>query len=279
MSVVLALAASLSWGVSDFLGGMNSRRLALLSVLLISQGISLVPVSLVVLARGEPVPPPQFVMYAMAASVAGLLGLAAFYHAMTIGQIGVVAPIAGMGSVIPVVVGLLSGESAAWWQIAGVALALVGIVLVSRADGHGRQSAGGSAAGIGFSLLSAVGFGAFFVALHQAGSADLWGAVFVQRATGVCILVATALVVRPKLGVGWRLVPQLGAVGVLDVSANALYTASSMLGLSSLSAVLASLYPVVAVLLARVVLRERLSAVQHAGVASALAGVALIAVR
>ncbi len=279
MSVLLALAASLSWGFSDFLGGLNSRRFALLSVLVISQGISLVPIAAVVLARGESPPPAEFVGFGMAASVAGLAGLAAFYRAMAVGQIGVVAPISATGSIIPVVAGVLGGEPVAGWQMAGVALALAGIVLVSRATGRGSSGGTPSTAGIGFALISALGFGVFFVALHQAGSADLWWAVFVQRATGVGILAAAALLIRPRLAVGWSAVPQLGAAGILDVSANALYTASSTLGLSSLAAVIASLYPVVAVLLARVVLQERLSLVQHAGVASALAGVALISVR
>ncbi len=279
LSIALALGAGLSWGVSDFLGGLKSRRLALLSVLLISQGISVLPIAAVVLVRAEAPPGTSFVVWSVAASLTGLLGLASFYRAMALGTMGVVAPISASGAMLPVVVGLALGEPSTPPQLLGVALALAGVALVSRATVDASAVGVRSRASVGFALLAALGFGTFFLALHAAGQADVWWAVLVQRVTSVGILVLASLRMRPSLAVGWGHAGGLAMVGVLDVSANALYTAASTLGLASFAAVLASLYPVVTILLARLVLRERMSPLQHAGVASALAGVALISAR
>ena len=132
-------------------------------------------------------------------------------------------------------------------------------------------------AGTGFALLAAAGFGGFFVLLHDASTYSVVWATFVQRLTSVSVLLVASLIVRPSLAVGWRRTPQLLAIGVLDQGANLLYGFASTVGLVSLAAVLASLFPVVTVVLARAILHERLSRTQQTGVACALAGVALIA--
>jgi drug/metabolite transporter (DMT)-like permease len=273
-AIVLALLASVSWGAGDFLGGHASRRVSVVTVVALSLAVGLAGVTVVVLASGDPAPGAGPVVAAMAAGAAGALGIACLYRGMAIGAMGVVAPISGVAAVVPFSVGLAEGERPSGLQLAGVAAALVGIALVSREPG---AAGGGRAAGVGLALIAATGFGLYFtfsdVAGDEAGAA--W-TVFVARATATGLAVAVALAVRAPLRVPGRLWPVLVAVGLFDVGANVLFVLATTRGLVSVVSVLASLYPVVTVVLARLVLGERASALQRAGAAAALGGAALI---
>lgn len=279
LSVLLALAASVSWGISDFLGGLNSRSLAVASVMLVSQTVGLGLLLPLALVHGWPAFDGASYGYAAAGSAAGLIGIGAMYRGMAVGAVSIVAPISATGAALPVIFGLLRGEHATVLQILGMGLVLVGIVLASRASDDNGSGERKLASGIGFAALAALGFGGFFVLIHQASTYDVLWAGAIQRLTGVCIMVVVALALRPSLNVGWPRVPGLLVIGALDTGANVLYGAASTIGLVSVSAVLASLYPVMTVVLARFVLRERLSPSQGTGVVCALAGVAFIAMQ
>lgn len=275
LPVVLGLAASVSWGCSDFLGGLKSRTLELLTVLLVSQGAGLALVAVVVALRGEPVPEAKYVLYACISGVAGALGLAAFYRGLAVGAMAVVAPIAGTAAAIPVAFGVITGDRPSAIQAVGIAFAIAGVAVASREP----PDEGGSArvaAGAGLALLAAVGFGSFFVSMDAASDPDLFWAIFFNRVTSMTVLGLAALVLRPRLAVGRGDLRALLGIGALDISANTLFAIASTKGLVSLVAVLASLYPVVTILLARVVLGEHVRRLQQAGVAAVLAGVALI---
>jgi drug/metabolite transporter (DMT)-like permease len=278
-SILFALAAAVSWGVSDFMGGLFARRIAIASVLLISQAVGFTVLLVVaVLLRGAPTLDVQAIGFAMAASAAGMIGIAALYRGMAVGMISIVAPISATGAALPVVFGFVRGERAAPLQMLGIALALVGIVLASRTPTNTSEPAGPILArGVGLAMLAAVGFGAFFILLHEASAVDVLWAGTVQRLTGVGIMALAAIVLRSPVSVPRNRLPGLIAVGVLDTAANVLYGFASTSGLVSIAAVLASLFPVVTVILARLVLLERLARVQSSGVVLALTGVALIA--
>src|SRR5919201_823052 len=275
LAVALGLAASISWGVADFLGGLKSRTLELLAVLLLSQGTGLLLIALIVGLHGRPAPDAEHVLYACLSGLAGVIGLAAFYRGLAVGAMAVVAPISGTAAAIPVAFGLITGERPSGLQAVGIGLAIAGVALASRElpeEGGGPRVA----AGVGLALLSALGFGSFFVAMDAASGPDLFWAIFFNRATSVTALVLAALALRPRLRPSRADLGVVLSIGLLDISANALFAAASTRGLVSLVAVLASLYPVVTVLLARLVLGERVRRVQQAGVAAALARVALI---
>jgi drug/metabolite transporter (DMT)-like permease len=282
VAVVLALAAGVAWGVSDFLGGFNSRRLALVAVLLISQTVGLALLLPLAMLHSPPPLDVATIGFAITGSASGLLGIAALYRGMAVGMVSIVAPISATGAALPVLFGLLRGERATPLQSVGIALALIGIVLASRAPGEAKSASSSRpvlARGVGLAIVAALGFGGFFVLIHEASVHDvLWATVF-QRLTGLSIMLIATLVVRPSLRVGWSRVPSLLLVGALDTGANVLYAYASIFGLVSLAAVLASLFPVVTVILAWVVLHERLSASQGLGVVSALTGVALISIQ
>ena len=273
-AIVLGLAASLSWGVADFLGGIQSRRMPAVAVVLGSQFAGLVLVAAVVTVRGEAIPGGDFALYAALSAVAGIVGLTSFYHALSIGSMGVVAPLSSCAAAIPLVVGIATGDRPSTIQGLGVAIAIVGVLLASReASEHGGAAV---AKGAGFALFSAVGFGCFFLAMDKASDADVLWAVAVNRAVSVGLLALAVLVTRPRLGLKPKDMRTLAIVGVLDILANGFFALAATKGLVSVVAVLASLYPVITVVLARLILGERLRAVQRVGAALALTGAALI---
>ena len=275
MALLLALGARLSWGAGDFLGGLASRRASVLAVLPLTQGAGLLGVAVVLLIAQDPVPDPGPAAVAAAAGLAGAVGLAGLYQGMAIGAMGVVAPVSALAAIVPFTVGVAGGERPSTVQIAGVVAALVGIVLVSREPGSGSGSA--RAAGVGLALIAAAGFGLYFtftdIAADDAGAP--W-TVFVSRGAATAIAIVVFLIARPPLRLDRPLVRLVLAVGLFDVAANVLFGVATTKGLVSIVSVLASLYPVTTVVLAQVVLRERISAPQRAGAGAALAGAALI---
>ena len=272
--LLLAVGASLAWGVADFVGPLFSRTLGILRVLFWGQVGGVLAIGLAVAIRGEG-PAGWAVLFAICAALGGMLGLVAYYRGMEIGVMSVVAPIAGVSAVIPVVFGIATGDSPSPAQVAGIVCALLGVGLASVEHSDGRRRI---AAGVGLALLAALGFGFYFPWMHAAGKVDFWWASLVFRTTALLIVATAVAVQRPSLRLGPRDFAIVIAVGIGDTIGNALFAASSGQGLVSLTAVLASLYPVVTVLLAAAVLHERVAPMQRAGIVLTLTGVALIAV-
>ena len=274
VAVALALAASLSWAVSDFIGGLKSRRLRLMAVLLVSQLAGLAVVTVGVAALRASPPDAVHALYALLAGAAGAVGIAALFRGMAMGAMAVVAPISALGALVPVVVGLAQGERPSPLEYGGIVLALVGAVLVSLEPGRTAQPR--LAAGAAFAVVAAVGFGAFFVGVDAAEEGGLAWTILLVRVASTALVVAAALVVRPSLRLRRDDWAPLIAVGALDMAANALFAAATARGYVSLVAVVASLYPVGVVALARLYLGERLTRSRLVGGAGAVAGVAVI---
>ena len=263
-AALLALGAALCWGVGDFIGGLASRRLAVLSVLVVTMPTGAVIAGVVLLLR--PTEPPARVDFALAAlaGLAGLAGVAALYRGLAVGAMGVAAPLSGTAPIIPVAVGLAQGERPSAVQWAGVALALVGIVLVSRETNAAGRLATGAALGI----VAAVAFGTFFTALDAASDEGALWPTFALRVAGGVAIVGIALAARAPVPRGRQQLAPLLVVGTLDMTANGLFAAATSRGYVSLVSVLASLYPAVVVGL--------LAGTRLAGAACALGGAALI---
>ena len=274
MAALLALAASLSWGVGDFLGGVKARVLPSLTVLAASQPFGLAALGIAVLARGTGIPGDEVAWSALAA-IFGTVGLFAFYRGMAAGAMSVVAPIAALAAGIPVIWGVaVSGNHVSGLQGIGFIAAIGGSVAASIEVRPERRQI---AAGVGWAALAMLAFGAYFVPMHAASTKDwLWPA-FLFRCTSVTLVWSVVLLRRARptgLRGHW---PALIAIGLLDTGGNALYAAAaSSHGLLSVVSVLASLYPVVTVLLARLMLGERVQRTQDAGIVLVLVGVVLI---
>ena len=214
--------------------------------------------------------------WAALAGSAGIVALGAFYRALAIGTMSVVAPISATAAAVPVLVGLAEGERPGGLQIAGMAAALAGVILASREPVEEGCPPANRAA-IGLALVAAAGFGTFFVGIDKASAtAEVPWVIVVQRCCSVSLLLIATLVVRPSLPRDGASLLVLAAVGVLDLGANGLYALATTKGLLSVVSVLGSLYPAVTVVLARFVLAERIARIQEVGVVLALAGVIAI---
>jgi drug/metabolite transporter (DMT)-like permease len=273
-AAVLALAASVAWGIGDFLGGIKSRTLAPLAVLAVAQPVGLGLMLVVGLVHWEPWPGRE-VLFAAPAAALGTTGLIAFYRGMAAGAISLVAPIAATGVLLPVAFGLATGERPSALQLMGIALAVGGAVVTSYEPGSATQRPR-MAAGIGWALLAAVAFGGYFIPMHAASEDDFVWAALVFRTTSFSLVLMAVLALRPRLARAPRDLAVIACIGIADTSGNVFFAAAASQGLVSVVSVLASLYPVVTVVLARVYLRERVTRVQEAGAVTTLAGVVLV---
>ncbi|MBM6399772.1 DMT family transporter [Phycicoccus sonneratiae] len=273
MLSLLALASSAVWGTSDFFAGLASRRRPAVAVVGWTQGLALLVVSVVVAVRWDTVTFEGWPVWAVAAGLSGMTGLVCFYSALSSGTMGVVAPIAALGVVVPVVLGVANGDAPSPWAWVGMAVAVAGVTLASGPELTGAVSA----RPVLLAFVAAVGFGFALFCLdrgaRESALLTLWG----MRVTSVTVLVVVALVLRTAGGVTPREVPGLLLIGCGDLAANFLFGIASSRGQVSIASVLGSLYPVVTTLLARVVVKERLRRVQQAGVVLAVGGAVLIA--
>jgi drug/metabolite transporter (DMT)-like permease len=294
--IALALGSSLVYGVSDFLGGMKSRALPLLWVLLVSQGSALALLALIVVASGEGPPSGSYLAYAALAGLGEAVGVAALYRGLAVGVMSIVAPIAGTAPVVPVVVAGFLGELPAPIQGVGIVLALAGIAVVSwgkRPDERPpvrcppgevpgsapsrRRLSPEVGTSILFGLLTALGFGGFLVGMDAASEGGVAWALLVARLASMVAFATAYLVRRPPLAVRPAELPVLALIGFLIIGADWLYAVATTEGLLSVVVVLSSLYPVVTIALARVYLNERLQRLQQVGVAATLCGAVAIA--
>ncbi|KOG88299.1 DMT family transporter [Streptomyces varsoviensis] len=288
MTVLYALATSFLWGLADFGGGLLTRRMPALTVVVVSQALAVAVLGAIVVATGGWREAGPELWFAAAAGVVGPAAMLCFYRALAMGPMGVVSPVGALGGVVvPLGVGLMLGERPGLLQFAGIAIAVAGVVLAS-----GPQVGGAPVARqtLALTLVAAFGFGSV-MALIAAASHTLTGlflALFVQRVCNVAVggtaLYASVRRGTPALPEGGTsavraALPALAFVGLADVAANGTYNLAAHSGPVTVAAVLASLYPVVTALAARGFLDERLRVVQAAGAGLALVGTVLLASR
>lgn len=277
-AVVFALTASILWGLADFLGGLYSRRMSAFLVLLVGQVAGLAGALALAVALGAGAPTLAGLAGGLLAGTGTAFGLAAFYRALAVGTMSIVAPISAMGAAVPVLVGFGLGEAPSPLQGAGMLVALAGVVLASRSTGEEGSAGAASTRGVGLALLSALAIGLGLVGLDAAAeSGVLWSVIVTRAVAGAILALAVAGTGAPRRMARRDLIT-LVLIGCLDAGAVGLLALASTTGLVGVVSVLGSLYPVSTVVLAQLVLGERLSRAQAVGVGTALAGVLLIAV-
>jgi drug/metabolite transporter (DMT)-like permease len=279
MVILFGLTAAVLYGSGDFLGGMATRRAHVLTVLLLADSAGMI----VALAAAAMSPDPVHLaglIWGVSAGLIGGLGLIIFYIGLATGPMSIVAPVSGLVStVLPVAVALAEGERPGTGVYAGALLCLIAIVMASSASDTGSTPRSGRGRAIAYGVVSGASFGLFFLLIRNAGqSGELWpvAAGRVGELAGVVIAAAVLRRGLPRGMNGWLLLVAAGA-GVIDVVANLCYVAATRTGMFGLAVVLASLYPGITVLLARVVLGERLRWVQRTGLALAAIGILLVA--
>lgn len=275
MGILFALIAALSYGVSDFLGGMASRRIPALNVLLVSYPVGGVLMAALLVCYRGPVSGGTLA-WSVAGGVAGLTGVALLYSALAIAPMNVVSPVtAVMSAVVPVLAGVLRGERPHLLAWAGIGLGLLAVALISRQpEDHPHGPVGWRP--LVMAVGAGVGFGAYFVCLASADSdSGLWPVVISRLCSAVLVIPLVVVagsflrLARPTLGLA-------AAAGCLDAGANWAFLLASRHGLLSLSGVITALYPAGTVLLAMVLLKERSGSIQRVGFGVAVASVVLL---
>src|SRR5208337_3960003 len=271
----LSLGAAAVWGGGDFAGGIATKRANVFRVVAGAHACGLLFMLLLAWLTREPFPPRSSLWWGVVAGVTGAFGIAALYKALAIGRMGIVAPVSSViTGILPVLVGIRTEGMPDRLQLAGFALALVSIWLIARPDGEIDTHRG-----LGLAVLAGVMFGLFLVAGKQAGHGGVFWPLVAARAVSTLLMaLIVALSPRDTPPIAGALLPILLS-GLGDSMGNALFIAASRHGRLDVAAVLSSLYPASTVILARVLLKERISATQNAGIVGALVSVALISAR
>ena len=299
LAIALALGASICWGSGDFLGGLTTRRASLWAVIIGSQAVGLAGAVLVTVLTGHSWPGLHAVWPVLLGGGASVVAISCFYKALAIGSMSVVAPISATNAAIPFLFGILDGERPSPTQLAGVALAAVGILIVASQPVRSGQTIGVAALpnepavaprplgdhaspsdhrrAIVLAGVASISIGFVLVAYNATAKYDPMWAMLGSRASSAALFAAVFLVLRPRVKVGRSALPFIAAVGLLDTTANGLFATATTKGYLSLVSVLGAVYPVVTILLAFALLRERITRRQMAGVVATLAGISLIA--
>jgi drug/metabolite transporter (DMT)-like permease len=272
LAILLALTAATVWGTGDFTGGLASRRVDAFRSVLIAFSVGLVAFTIVALARAEPLPPPADLAWGALAGLGGVLGILFLYRGFATGRMGIVAPVsAALTAAIPVVFNALTEGLPGNLQLAGFGFGLAGVWLLSRPEGSG-----GRPEGLGLAVLAGVGFAGFFIALGQVGESAVFWPLVAGRVAACAGLAAYMLAARRPMSPRGAPLGLLVPAGALDATGNLFFLLAIQLGRLDVTAVLGSLYPAVTVLLAWLVLRERMTRLQVAGVGAAVAAIMLI---
>ncbi len=274
VAVVLALAAAAMWGVSDFAGGLLGRRAPILGVLIATQGVGFVIAATITGLRGEPMMVGQDLWLAAGSVLLGAIGVSSLYQGLSVGRMGIVAPVAAvLTAVTPALIGVVLQGIPPLVVIVGLAVAIVAVVTVSASpdDGSGRPS------GLPYALVAGVSLGLLSVVFSRISLAYVFAPLAVLRGGVVLLFVAFVLARRLAWRVPRSAWPLVLAAGVIDLTGNAAFITAVRTGDLAITAVLSSMYPVVTVLLAALVLREKITLSHAAGVALALVAIVLIA--
>jgi uncharacterized membrane protein len=271
--VALSLIAVVCWGCSDFIGGVASRRVNAFLFTAIAHGCAALVMGSVAIGSGAAFPSPSAVLWSLIAGTVGGLALAVFYRALSLGNMGLSTPVAAvLGAGIPAAVAIVTVGSPGNASLVGFAFAGCGVWLISRQeDGHSRPQ------GLWLAVLAGIGFAAFYLSIHQAGNdSPVWLAT-ISRSASLFITTVAVLANRAMARVDRRILAQAALAGTLDVTGTAVFIRASQMGRLDIAVVLSSLYPVVTVLLARMILKERFTRWKTVGIIAALAAVPLIA--
>lgn len=274
IAAVLALAASFTWGSSNYLAGLESRRHSVWIVTAWSQIVAAAGAVVVVLATRQPAPDFWHSLGPLLGGIGGAVGVVAFYRALAIGTMSVVSPIVATQAVVPVVVGLVLGERPGFFAYLGMSFALVGVALVAIRGRGIRGHASGQA--ILLSVVTAVTWGGMLVGLKLGELGSPYWSVLDARVASVCVVLLYIAATRKPLVVKGQNAPALIAIGLLLTAANTLYTIATTFGYLSIVSILGSLSPVVVVGYAQILLDERLTIRQWFGAGTVLAGIVLL---
>ncbi|MBW2193811.1 MAG: DMT family transporter [Deltaproteobacteria bacterium] len=275
IAIGLSLAACLGWGIADFLGGLKSRQLPTITVLVLSNMIGITVIGLIVGLRGEALPGNPALLWAVAGGIAGIAAMLMLYQGLAVGSMSIIAPISATGVILPVILGIATGDTLSVTQKLGIASAMFGSVLAGMENGRNNQGKQ-LAEGVEFAVAAAVAIGLYFIVMAQASKADPYWATFIMRLSFAIFLVPMVIKVRPALRIKRFHMPAIMVMGTVDALASVAFALATTMGMLSLVSVVGALYPAITIFLSVLILRERIQKTQIAGVLLAITGVVLI---
>ena len=257
------------------MGGLKSRQLSTITILMISNLFGTSILGIIVLVRGVGFPNHSVIAWALLAGLAGITALLMLYRAMAIGSISIIAPISATGVILPVVFGIGNGDPVSNLQFAGIIAAICGTILTAREKSKEHEKKR-MAKGVHLAIGAAINIGLYFVLMDKASDVDPYWAAFMMRSSYIFFLIPVVLIRRPALKVQLEHYPAIISMGVSDALAAFSFAIATKIGLLSIVSVIGALYPVVTIGLALVVLKERPQKIQSFGIGLAIIGVALI---
>jgi len=276
IAALLGLASAFSWGLGDFVGGLASRKIGAYRTVLIAGSIGLVFILVISPFIHEPFPDSHTIIWSCGAGIVGTIGLIAIYEAMRRGRLSVVAPLSALlGAAVPVVAGVFIDGAPNQKIYLAFAVALIAVVLIS-IEKTPDDNSQNIRYYLHLPLISGLAFGFYFILMHEASQELVIGPIIVARLSGIIAIALFLLLKRESFRIesgNWRL---LIINGFFDVSGNVFYILAGQAGRMDISAVLSSLYPGVTVLLAWLILKEKIQRSQWAGIALALVAIILM---
>lgn len=279
-SILLGIGAALGWGAADFTGGLASRKIGAYRAVLYSEIAGIVILIFAVTLTSKHLPGLRTWLLAMLAGALGTLGLLLLYHAMTLGLMSIATPVSALlAAALPVIIGIFAEGLPKWMTILGFVFALFAVWMISQGK-DGITDILAHLSDLKLPLLSGIGFGSYFVIMHEAtkNGATLFPMI-ASRSGGLILIVVFMLATRASWKVednsAWTMI---ALNGVLDICANSFFILASHMGRLDVAAVLSSLYPGATVVLAWVFLKERLSRNQWIGIAAALTAIVLMTI-
>jgi drug/metabolite transporter (DMT)-like permease len=276
-AILFGIASALTWGAADFGGGIASKKTNPYAVVFWGDLIGMTAVAVIAIWSNDPIPSWRSVGFSMLSSICGATGIIMLYYALANGKMSIAAPVSAlMAAVIPVAVGFVTVGIPKGLTMAGIALALISIWLVARTEREGRVRI--HWADVRLPLFAGILVGFFFIFMHEATlDSVLWPAVLL-RVLSATLLAFIALLTHNLLSIPrehWGLV---AFIGIFDVAGNVFYILSAQMGRLDIAAVVGSLYPGATVALAWLILKEKISISQLAGIALALTAIVMISV-
>lgn len=272
-AIFSGLASAAFWGAGDFSGGVAARRSSVYTVVIVSQLVGAICLVGLAWLLMEPFPAWADTLYSAAAGICGAIGLVALYHGLASGRMGIIAPVAAVVTAIaPVSFSLFVEGAPAMQQLAGFGLALIAVWLISRPNGEAQVQR----RDLVLAVTAGLGFGLFFILFDRVSEGAILWPLVAARIASISLLFLVVTLMQRGEAPALAQVPIIALAGIFDTGGNAFFVLAAQAGRLDIAAVLSSLYPASTILLARFILKERLSAQQWAGVAAALLSVALI---
>lgn len=274
LAAMSALTAAVCWGAGDFTGGLAARRSQVLSAVFLSYSVGLLALTLIALARAEPLPAFADLAWGGLAGLSGLVGISFLFRGFAAGRMGIVAPVSAvLATALPVIFNALTEGLPRELQLIGFGFALAGIWLLSRPERLGSRPDG-----LGMAILAGLGFGGFFIGLGQISETAVFWPLVAGRAVACAAMLVAALLSRRPLLLPQSPIPLLVTAGILDVAGNLFFLLAIQNGRLDITAVLGSLYPAVTTLLALLFIKERMTRQQIIGVSLAVLAIVLITI-